>query len=170
MLILKQFVGRLDGWLATLEALVLGLLVAAMTGVTLAQVVARYAFNEPLIWSEEAARYLFVWVSLVGAALATREGAHYALDALLERLSPVLRTVARGVAVVIGAGFLLILLRTGLDETAQAALQDSATLPIGMALPYAAIPVGAALMLFHLLAGLLRERPVADTPLPEGVG
>ncbi|WP_052401310.1 TRAP transporter small permease [Muricoccus aerilatus] len=170
MLILKRFVARLDGWLAMLEALVLGLLVAAMTGVTLAQVIARYAFNEPLIWSEEAARYLFVWVSLVGAALATREGAHYALDALLERLDPVPRAIARGVAVVIGAGFLLILLRTGLDETAQAALQDSATLPIGMALPYAAIPVGAALMLFHLLAGLLRERPPADTPLPEGVG
>jgi len=170
VLFATRLVRRLDGWLAALEALVLGLLVAAMTGVTLAQVVARYAFNEPLIWSEEAARYLFVWVSLIGAALATREGAHYALDALLERLPPLPRAAARGAAVVIGAGFLLILLSTGLDETAQAALQDSATLPIGMALPYAAIPVGAALMLFHLLAGLLRERPPADSPLPEGVG
>jgi TRAP-type C4-dicarboxylate transport system permease small subunit len=158
-----------DLWLARLEGFVLALLMLAMTGATLAQVVARYAFNEPLIWSEEAARYLFVWVSLIGAALATREGSHYVLDALLDRFPRAGRALARGVAFLVSAGFLLILLRTGISETAQASLQDSATLPIGMALPYAAIPVGAALMLFHLLAGLLREkRP--EAPLPEAVG
>jgi len=160
---------RLDAGLARLEAFALGLFVLAMTGATLAQVVARYVFNEPLIWSEEAARYLFVWVSLIGAALAVREGAHYVLDALLQRFPHAARRVARAAAFVVSAGFLAILLRTGLNETAQASLQDSATLPIGMALPYAAIPVGAALMLIHLLAGLLREkRP--EAPLPEGVG
>ncbi|WP_159346266.1 TRAP transporter small permease [Roseomonas harenae] len=154
-----------DTWLARLEAFVLALLVLAMTGATLAQVVARYAFNEPLIWSEEAARYLFVWVSLLGAALATREGAHYVLDALVERFPHAGRLAARAVAIVVSAGFLAILARTGINETSQASLQDSATLPIGMALPYAAIPVGAALMLFHLLAGLLIKEPK-----PEAVG
>lgn len=160
---------RLDHGLARLEATLLAGLVLAMTGATLAQVIARYVFNDPLIWSEETARYLFVWVSLIGAALATREGTHYVLDALLGRFPRAGRLAARAGAFAVSAGFLAILLRTGISETAQASLQDSATLPIGMALPYAAIPVGAALMLFHLLAGLLRERP-AQGPLPEGVG
>ncbi|MCR0985591.1 TRAP transporter small permease [Roseomonas populi] len=159
-----------DTWLARLEAFALALLVLAMTGTTLAQVVARYAFNEPLIWSEEAARYLFVWVSLLGAALATREGTHYVLDALVQRFPHAGRLAARGVAVIVSAGFLVILVQTGINETSQASLQDSATLPIGMALPYAAIPVGAALMLFHLLAGLLIKEPQPEAPLPEAVG
>jgi TRAP-type C4-dicarboxylate transport system permease small subunit len=159
-----------DTWLARLEAFLLALLVLAMTGATLAQVIARYAFNEPLIWSEEAARYLFVWVSLLGAALATREGTHYVLDALVQRFPRAGRLAARAAAFVVSAGFLAILVRTGMNETAQASLQDSATLPIGMALPYAAIPVGAALMLFHLLAGLLIKEPQPEAPLPEAVG
>jgi TRAP-type C4-dicarboxylate transport system permease small subunit len=146
----------LDSLLARLEAGGLALLVLAMTAVTFAQVVARYVFGEPLIWSEEAARYLFVWVSLIGAALAMREGGHYALDALVLRLPPVLRQVARNLALLVSVAFLLVLLRTGIAETQQAAMQDAATLPIRMDLPYLAIPIGAGLMLFHLAAGLVR--------------
>ena len=166
---MPRLIRRADRGLAQLEAVVLAGLVLAMTAATLAQVVARYAFNDPLIWSEEAARYLFVWVSLIGAALAMREGTHYVLDALLARLPRAGRLAARVAAFAVSAGFLAILLRTGISETAQASLQDSATLPIGMALPYAAIPVGAALMLFHLLAGLFRE-PLPRDPLLEGAG
>lgn len=141
----------LDGALARAEAALLGLLVLAMTGVTLAQVIARYAFGAPLIWSEEAARYLFVWVSMLGAALAARQGGHYALTALSERLPAAPARAARVVVLVVSAGFLLVLLVTGVNETMQAHLQDAATLPFRMSLPYAALPVGAALMLLHLL-------------------
>lgn len=156
-----------DSLLARLEAILLALLVLAMTGTTLAQVVARYAFGDPLIWSEEAARYLFVWVSLIGAALATRGGTHYALDALAARLPAAGQRIARAAALLVSIGFLLVLLRTGIAETQQASLQDSATLPVGMALPYLAIPVGAGLMLFHLLTGLLRRRHTPHATLPE---
>ncbi len=141
----------LDAGLARAEAALLGLLVLAMTGVTLAQVVARYAFGAPLIWSEEAARYLFVWVSMIGAALAARQGGHYALTALVERLPATAQRAAGIVAFAVSIGFLLVLLITGVNETMQAHLQDAATLPFRMSLPYAALPVGAALMLVHLL-------------------
>lgn len=141
----------LDAGLARIETALLGLLVLAMTGVTLAQVVARYAFGAPLIWSEEAARYLFVWVSMFGGALAARQGAHYALTALVERLPGAAQAAARIATVVVASGFLLVLLQTGIEETLQAHLQDAATLPMRMSLPYAALPVGAALMLVHVL-------------------
>jgi TRAP-type C4-dicarboxylate transport system permease small subunit len=141
----------LDRTLARAEAALLGVLVLAMTGVTLGQVVARYVFGAPLIWSEEAARYLFVWVSMIGAALAARQGAHYALTALVERLPPPTARLAALGALAIAIAFLLVLLVTGVNETRQAHLQDAATLPFRMSLPYAAIPVGAALMLLHIL-------------------
>lgn len=153
---MRAALARLDAGLAWLESLALGLLVLGMTGVTLAQVIWRYALSAPLIWSEEAARYLFVWVCLVGASLAMRQGGHYALEALAQRLPPPLRLLSRAVAVLVSAGFLLILLKAGIAETQQAAMQDSSTLPMTMDLAYLAIPVGAALMLFHLLAGLFR--------------
>ena len=159
--LMRVALGRVDAGIAWLEALVLGLLVLAMTGVTLAQVFWRYALNAPLIWSEEAARYLFVWVCLVGAALAMRQGGHYALEALANRLPAPLRTLAHALAVLVSAGFLVILLRAGIAETQQAALQDSSTLPMTMDLAYLAIPVGAGLMLFHLLAGLFRPDEAA---------
>ncbi len=143
-----------EALLARIEAWALGALVLAMTGVTLAQVVARYLFGEPLIWSEEAARYLFVWVSMLGAALALRGGQHYALSALVERLPPgAAARLARALAFLVTLGFILLLFATGLAETHQAHLQEAATLPMRMSLAYAALPVGAGLMLIHLLAG-----------------
>jgi TRAP-type C4-dicarboxylate transport system permease small subunit len=148
----------IDGALARGEAVLLGLLVLAMTGVTLAQVGARYLLGAPLIWSEEAARYLFVWVSMIGAALAVRQGAHYALTALVEQLPPAARAIARWGGFAVSLAFVLILLKTGVNETLQAHLQESATLPFRMSLPYAALPVGAALMLVHLLLGLGERR------------
>jgi TRAP-type C4-dicarboxylate transport system permease small subunit len=155
-----------DNWLARLESVILGLLVLAMTGVTLAQVIWRYVLNEPLIWSEEAARYLFVWLSLIGASLAVKEGAHYLLDAMAEKLPAKLRLVVSAIVFVITVGFLVILLKTGINETRQASLQDAATLPIHMSLAYLAIPVGAALMLFHTIAGLFQPKPPKE-PFPE---
>jgi TRAP-type C4-dicarboxylate transport system permease small subunit len=158
---MRAAVARLDAGIAWVEGLALGLLVLAMTGVTLSQVFWRYALNAPLIWSEEAARYLFVWVSLVGAALAMRQGGHYALAAFTLRLPAPAQRAARALAVLVSAGFLVILLRAGIAETRQAAMQDSSTLPMTMDLAYLAIPVGAGLMLFHLVASLFRRDDAA---------
>ncbi|WP_431284362.1 TRAP transporter small permease [Humitalea sp. 24SJ18S-53] len=153
---LRPFLLRFDDLVARVEAVLIGLLVLAMTGVTLAQVVARYGFGDPLIWSEEAARYLFVWVTMIGAALAMQQGGHYALDALGRHLPAPMRSVVRFAALLVTAGFLALLLGTGIVEARQAGMQFSATLPMEMDLPYLAIPVGAALMLLHLAVSLLR--------------
>src|SRR6202043_140295 len=99
----------LDRWGAKAETVVVVVLVAMLTAVTFAQVCARYVLGDPLIWSEEVARYLFVWVSMIGAALALREGGHFGLDLLIRpmpRLKPILGPLVTLVMVV----FLVILL------------------------------------------------------------
>ena len=80
---LRAIASRLDHWVARIEIVAIVLLVALLTAVTFAQVITRYVLSDPLIWSEEAARYLFVWVSMIGAALAIREGGHFGLDLLI---------------------------------------------------------------------------------------
>ena len=61
-------------------------LMAAITGVVAFQVLTRYVFQHPAAWPEEAARYLFVWVALLGAALGVDRGVHFSLDLLTSRL------------------------------------------------------------------------------------
>jgi TRAP-type C4-dicarboxylate transport system permease small subunit len=153
---LRSAVIGLDRWVAALEAAVIVALVCVLTAVTFAQVAARYVLGDPLIWSEEAARYLFVWVSMIGAALAIREGGHFGLDLLIRRagaLKPVLGPAVTAVTAI----FLVILLKTGIDETNLAAMQFAMTFPMRMQWAYLALPIGAGLMLFHVAVHVVRS-------------
>jgi TRAP-type C4-dicarboxylate transport system permease large subunit len=74
--------------LTKLERLVIAGLMAAITILTLAQVFWRYILELPLQWSEEIARYCFVWVTFLGAATLMRlQDGHPAIDALYVRVS-----------------------------------------------------------------------------------
>jgi len=146
----------LDRWVAKAEAVVIVVLVAILTAVTFAQVCARYVLGDPLLWSEEAARYLFVWVAMIGAALALREGSHFGLDLLIRR-APALKPVLGPIVTIVTALFLVILLKTGIDETALASRQLAMTFPMGMQWAYLALPTGAGLMLFHLAIHFIRS-------------
>jgi TRAP-type C4-dicarboxylate transport system permease small subunit len=159
MMQLRAIASRLDHWIARVEVAAIVLLVTLLTAVTFAQVTTRYVLSNPLIWSEEAARYLFVWVSMIGAALAIREGGHFGLDLLIRsmpRLKPVLGPLATLVMVV----FLVTLLATGIDETRLAAMQFAMTFQMRMFWAYLALPVGAGLMLFHIAVHVIRAPAV----------
>ena len=145
-------------------------MVAAITAVTFAQVFTRYVTENPLIWTEEVARYLFVWITLIGAAAAVRIHGHYGLD-ILRHYLPRLRAVLGALTMLVVAAFLILLLYTGILETRQAALQMSPALQVRMHWAYLALPVGAALALFHVIAHWARSG-VAAHPLDkiEGEG
>jgi TRAP-type C4-dicarboxylate transport system permease small subunit len=146
----------LDRLVAGVEAGAIVVLVCLLTAITFAQVAARYVLGDPLIWSEEAARYLFVWVSMIGAALAIREGGHFGLDLLIRR-APALKPVLGPVVTVVTSAFLVILLKTGIDETNLAAMQFAMTFPMRMQWAYLALPIGAGLMLFHVAVHVIRS-------------
>ena len=71
---------RFDNLLAKAEAVVLVLLVAVMTLIVFLQVVYRYVLIQPLHLSEELARYLFIWLSILGATLGLQKRGHFGLD------------------------------------------------------------------------------------------
>jgi C4-dicarboxylate transporter DctQ subunit len=153
---LRDAVLRGDALLAKGEAVVIAVLVAVLTAVTAAQVINRYVLNAPLIWSEEAARYLFVWVSMIGAALAMHQGGHFGLVVLLRRVSPRAHAALGVLVSAVVIVFLATFLFTGIRETILASSQMSLTLYIGMQWAYLALPVSAALMLLHVFAHLVR--------------
>ena len=63
-------------------------LFGAMVVVTTMGVFYRYVLNNALPWAEEADRYLFIWLSFVGASITMRHKAHIAVDLLLRYVSP----------------------------------------------------------------------------------
>ncbi|MGH8740664.1 MAG: TRAP transporter small permease [Burkholderiales bacterium] len=152
----RRLILAFDQLLGWLESGLLAAMVAAITAVTFAQVFTRYVTENPIIWSEEVARYLFVWITLIGAAAGVRLHGHFGLD-ILRRYLPPLRTVLGALTMLVVAAFLGLLLYTGIAETRQAALQISPALQVRMHWAYLALPVGAALALWHVLAHWARD-------------
>ena len=59
-----------------------------MVTVTLAQVIFRYVIAAPLPWSEELARYCFVWIVFLGGAIGLSRGIHLGVDLFVNMLPP----------------------------------------------------------------------------------
>jgi TRAP-type C4-dicarboxylate transport system permease small subunit len=56
--------------------------------VIIGQIVLRYVFNAPLVWTDEAAAYLFVWVSFAGWTMASRKRIHIGINVIVDKLPP----------------------------------------------------------------------------------
>jgi TRAP-type C4-dicarboxylate transport system permease small subunit len=104
---------------------------------------------------DEVPRYLFVWVVMIGAAAAMHRGEHTALDYFRNRLSPRGRALTRVVTEAAGMLLFLSLLRSSLVLVPNAQLQTSAGLGLPLGWVYAAVPVGAALILLPMATRLL---------------
>jgi len=68
--------------------LLIALALAVMVLMVFGNVVLRYAFNSGIAISEEVSRWLFVWITFLGAIVAVRERGHLGTDFLLARLPP----------------------------------------------------------------------------------
>ena len=153
---MKSFFDRLEEYI-----LVGGL--AVLVFLVCLQVTMRYFFHTGLTWSEEVARFLFLWLVWLGAAYAAKRGSHLMIEAFVQKLSPKSRSNVELVALLIWIVFSAFLTWKGAELTMILVKrrQLSPILEIRMAWAYAAVPVGAGLMLLRLLARLartLRER------------
>ena len=75
-------------WFEKIEEGLLSFLLAGMTLVTFAQVVARYVFNYSFVWAVELTGVMFAWLIFVGMAYGVRVGAHIGVDAFVKLLGP----------------------------------------------------------------------------------
>jgi hypothetical protein len=75
------------------RAIVLAEIVILGAGVT-----ARYVFHAPLVWSDELASILFLWLSMLGAVVALRRGEHMRMTGLVTRVGPQARLLLEALA------------------------------------------------------------------------
>jgi TRAP-type transport system small permease protein len=120
-----------------------------LIGTVFYQVVGRYAFNAPPSWSEELARFLQVWITLLASALCLHQGMHLGVDYLLHAMPPRGRAGLELLVHLLVTGFLLLLLIQGVRILDVAAVQSSPAMGINMWYAYLAVPVGAFLMLLE---------------------
>lgn len=132
-----------------------GLLLAVLTGAVFLQVVLRYAFATGLEGLDEVPRYLFVWLVMIGAAAAMHRNEHTALHYFRDRMRPrsraVTRIVTNGGAIALFAS----MIKSSLVLVPNAQLQTSPGLGLPLGYLYAAVPVGAILLLLPLLWNLV---------------
>jgi TRAP-type C4-dicarboxylate transport system permease small subunit len=128
------------------------ILLAVMTVLVFLQVLFRYWLQLPLDWGEEVSRYLFIWSAMLGAAIAAKRRAHFGIDFLVTALpSPVQTAIAIGVNLCICALMGVVAVQ-GTKLALSNLSQISPTLAIPMAVPYAAVPVCALLMLIYTIS------------------
>jgi TRAP-type C4-dicarboxylate transport system permease small subunit len=73
---------KLDAKISRVETILVTILLALMILMAFSQVVLRNFFDTGIDWSDALVRYLVVWVTFVGAAIATKEGKHISVDLL----------------------------------------------------------------------------------------
>lgn len=118
-----------------------------------AQIITRFVTKTPLPWSEELARYIFLWLTWVGAAFATKERKHITIDVVTERLPQLGKRACLVLSTLVWIGFLIFLIGISIILT-QSVYQGGQTATgsgLPMWIPYLSIPVGMGLMLFRLL-------------------
>ena len=80
--------GPISRFINNLEENFIALILAAMTGLTFANVIARYVFNDNILWALEATVYLFAWLVLFGMSYAVKTSAHLGVDVVVNRQPP----------------------------------------------------------------------------------
>lgn len=146
----------LDSTLAKVVASLMGTLVL----VVLWQVFTRFVLRDPSSWTEELARYLMIWVGLIGAAYAAGRHKHLAVDLLAGKLSGrrarMLRlviglcTVTFAMAALFGGGMRLVWVMLKLGQT-------SASLQVPLGFVYLALPISGLLITFYAMVDLISD-------------
>jgi tripartite ATP-independent transporter DctM subunit len=147
---------RAELFLAALVEVPAAILVVAEIGVLFAGVVARYVLHEPLIWSDELASVLFLWLAMLGAVVAFRRGEHMRMTAVVGKAGPALRAYLDVVAICAALAFLLMIVWPAYNYAYEESFITTPAMEIPNSWRAAALPVGIALMALFALLRLAR--------------
>jgi TRAP-type C4-dicarboxylate transport system permease small subunit len=156
------------GLVRNLERLADWLLIALFIlifALVLAQVVCRYVFNNPLVWSEELARLAFVWVAMLTWGLGMRRRSHIAVTFFPDMLPRVPRLLLAILVQALIILFCALLVVHGWTLTMRNLDLDLVTIEVSYAVLYVVVPIGAAIVICYGLAEIHRlSRELRSAP------
>jgi tripartite ATP-independent transporter DctM subunit len=158
----RSAVAAFESLLGRLVEIPAALLVVAEIVTLFAGVVARYVVQQPLIWSDELASILFLWLAMLGSVVAFRRSEHMRMTAVVSSAGPTLRAYLEVVATCAALAFLLLVVVPSYQYAYEESFITTPALQISNSWRAAALPFGICLMVLFALLRLLR---VGDTRL-----
>ncbi len=151
-----SWLGAIDAGIGALIEAAAALLVAAEIVILFAGVLARYVFDRPLVWSDELASMLFLWLAMLGAVIAFRRQEHMRMTAVVAMLPASTRAALDVFATGASLAFLMFIVRPALDYAQDQSFITTPAMEIADAWRAAAMPVGIGLMAVLALLRLAR--------------
>ncbi len=162
---LARWLDRIDRALGTLIEVPAALLVLAEVVVLLMGVIWRYVLHLPLIWSDELASILFLWLAMLGSIVALRRGEHMRMTAIVGALPARPRAFFDLIATAAAIAFLALVLHPAYEFAADEAFVTTPALEIPNSWRAAALPVGIALMIVIGVVQMFRRAPAKEALL-----
>jgi len=150
-------------------------LLSMVVVVTLLQILLRYLFNAPLVWSEELARLATVWMTFLGSAAVCCDGRHLNVDVFVRMAPAPVKKFLYWFNTVASLGFLALLGWTSITLVKVDMMNDLSALPLTLGHLRLAVTVGSFLMIAAILTRLFQSRTAErrasteTTPGPEDV-
>ncbi len=152
--------GKYASWLETIVATVVewvaACLVLACIGILFSGVVGRYVLNSPLVWSDELASILFLWLAMIGSVIALKRGEHMRMTAWISKLSDQKKMYFESTGLLACLLYLAIILRPAYHFALDELIVTTPSLEISNLWRAAALPSGVILMMFFCLFRLAR--------------
>src|SRR3546814_473704 len=116
---------------------------------------ARYVLDTPLLWSDELASLLFLWLAMLGAAVAFRRGEHMRMTAFVNRASPSTQAFLNVFAISVSLVFVLLVLGPSFSSVTEQSVITTPAMGISMGWRTAALPTGLVFMTIFALMRLI---------------
>ena len=152
----RSLAASLESSLGTLVEFPAAMLVVAEIVTLFAGVVSRYVLQRPLIWSDELASILFLWLAMLGAVVAFRRSEHMRMTAVVASARPAVRAWLDVVATCAALAFLLLVVVPSYQYAYEESFITTPALQISNSWRAAALPVGVCLMALFAVLRLLR--------------
>ncbi len=147
--------------LNTILSRTLVLIMSVMVVNVLWQVFTRYVTGNPSAFTDELARYLMIWIGILGAAYVSGQNLHVAIDILPSRAKPKTRIRLKILVTILILLFVLVAFVLGGSRLVYISYilgQQSPALQIPLALVYIILPISGLLIMYYKIADLIKLR------------
>ncbi|MDR2095837.1 MAG: TRAP transporter small permease [Treponema sp.] len=145
---IKQGVEKVIDWIAVLFFIVIFV-------VAMAQIIMRWIFKNPIVWSEELIRLMFVWICYIGWTMASRNKTHICITALISKLPPLARKIMQTGNCLLVIAFSVFMVYFGIEMTEVGGRGMAVTLPINFSLVYVSAPIANFIILLYQLLDIV---------------
>jgi tripartite ATP-independent transporter DctM subunit len=153
----RSWLETADAWVRYLSEIPAVIILVAEVAVIAAGVTSRYVFHAPLIWTDELASVLFVWLSMLGAVVAFQRSEHMRLATLVQWMPPRWQTRLHTLGLVLALISIVVILPAALDHAISQQIVTMATLEVSESFRSSGVLVGGILLALAIALQLARQ-------------